>query len=52
MSDEPIGNLRETGYDLVSIWESEAAQMRRRILEDRCPICWTDCQAHENLDYQ
>ncbi len=41
--DGPLGNVRENGYDLPSIWTSErAARIRREILEGRC-TCYHQC---------
>lgn len=52
MTNKVIGNLRNTSYDLLPIWESEkAAEYRKNIISDNCNICWTDCQAFENLIY-
>lgn len=52
MTDNIIGNLHHTDYDIMPIWESEqAAQVRKMIKMAQCPICWTDCQADENLYY-
>ena len=40
---EPVGNLRETGYDLRPIWFEQAGQMRRlrasiKARECACPM--------------
>ncbi len=41
--DEPLGNVRESGYDLSSIWTSETARrIRHEILQSRC-TCYHQC---------
>ena len=50
MTDRVWGNVRETGFDLAPIWRNAAAAaVRDTIRGGRCPDCWTDCQAEENL---
>lgn len=40
---EPIGSLREAGYDLPALWRSEQAKkIRRRIVDSRC-TCYHQC---------
>ncbi len=53
LTDKIIGNLRDTSYDLLPLWESDKAAGRRKVIKDgNCAVCWTDCQAFENLLYQ
>ena len=48
--DRPLGNLREYDYDLKRIWNSdEARRVQREVLEERCPHCWTPCEAYQSL---
>jgi len=46
----PLGSLRETGYDLRAVLRSaEARSARTAVVEDRCPGCWTPCEAYQSL---
>lgn len=48
--DRPIGNLRDAGYDLRSVWNSEERRMLRQdIRQGRCPQCWTPCEAYQSI---
>ena len=50
MWDEPLGNLRETGFDLEPIWNSPGcAKLQREIAARRCPNCWTPCEAYQTI---
>ena len=50
MFDEPIGNLRENGFDLGAIWNSrKARQVLRTIEDEKCPHCWTPCEAYQTV---
>ncbi len=50
MWDAPLGNLRESEFDLAPLWRSAAADARRReIAEGRCPHCWTPCEAYPSI---
>jgi MoaA/NifB/PqqE/SkfB family radical SAM enzyme len=50
MWDAPLGNLRETGFDLGPIWDGPAAAARRgEIDRGACPHCWTPCEAYPSL---
>ncbi len=52
MTNNVIGNIRDTGYDIAPIWNSEKAGVYRdRIKNEECPICWTDCHAFENMAF-
>ena len=46
----PLGRLRECDYSLgrvLGLDESRAA--REAVIEDRCPGCWTPCEAYQSL---
>jgi MoaA/NifB/PqqE/SkfB family radical SAM enzyme len=50
MFDAKIGNLRENGFDLGALWRSEKAkEVLRVIAEERCPHCWTPCEAYQTI---
>jgi MoaA/NifB/PqqE/SkfB family radical SAM enzyme len=45
-----IGNLRESGYDLLNILKSEnAVLLNKKIRKGKCPHCWTPCEAYQNI---
>lgn len=48
--DAKIGNLREQGFDLGAMWESEERRKRREdVATENCPHCWTPCEAYPTL---
>ena len=48
--NRPLGGLREYGYDLARVLGlDEAARARQAVVEDRCPGCWTPCEAYQSL---
>jgi len=48
--NEKLGNLREADYDLKKIWDSEKAkEVRKLIKENKCPGCWTPCEAYQTV---
>ena len=50
MWDAPLGNLRDTGFDLAPLWASKEAEERRRDIDrGACPHCWTPCEAYPSL---
>jgi MoaA/NifB/PqqE/SkfB family radical SAM enzyme len=50
MFDEKIGNLRENGFDLGAVWRSrKAREVLRVVTEERCPHCWTPCEAYQTI---
>ncbi len=50
MYDAPIGDLREVDFDLARIWNSDRAlEVRREIEEEKCPQCWTPCEAYQTI---
>jgi radical SAM protein with 4Fe4S-binding SPASM domain len=50
MTETTFGNVMDHGLDLRELWHGERARtLRKQIASDACPVCWTDCQAHENI---
>ena len=50
MWNKEIGNVRDTGYSLEPLLNSEAAKsVRADILEGREPNQWTSCEAYQSL---
>ncbi len=50
MWDAPLGNLRDTGFDLAPFWNGAAAAARRAEIDrGACPHCWTPCEAYPSL---
>ncbi len=48
--NEPLGNIRDFGYSLLPILESQKAKMlRKELLNKNCPNCWTPCEAYQTL---
>lgn len=48
--DYKIGNIRDFGYDIRKIWGSELAKrVKRQIVQNRCPQCWTPCEAYQSI---
>ncbi|MEM8885257.1 MAG: radical SAM protein [Planctomycetota bacterium] len=46
----PLGALRDHDYDLASILRTdESKSAREAVKEDRCPGCWTPCEAYQSL---
>jgi MoaA/NifB/PqqE/SkfB family radical SAM enzyme len=47
---ENLGNIRDYGYDLAKMWQSQAARdLRSRINKGFCPQCWTPCEAYQTI---
>lgn len=47
---KPIGNIRQTDYDLGPIVKSDMARhLRQMILGKKCPNCWTPCEAYQTI---
>ncbi|MEM3791579.1 MAG: radical SAM protein [Candidatus Micrarchaeaceae archaeon] len=45
-----IGNIRQTGYDIMPIWNSDDAnEVRRLIKEGKEPSAWTSCEAYQTI---
>jgi MoaA/NifB/PqqE/SkfB family radical SAM enzyme len=48
--DAKIGNLRESGFDLGGLWESETRRRYREdVVNENCPHCWTPCEAYPTV---
>ena len=48
--DERVGNLRESGFDLRGLWESDRKrELREDVVEERCSHCWTPCEAYPTI---
>ncbi len=48
--DRPLGNIRDVDYDLERIWSApETLEARRAVIEERCPGCWTPCEAYQTI---
>lgn len=46
--DRKLGTLRENNYDLKKILRSNTAKkIKREIIQNKCPQCWTPCEAHQ-----
>ena len=45
-----LGDLRRHGFSLGSVLAgNEARSARRAVVEDRCPGCWSPCEAYQSL---
>ena len=50
MWNRKIGNIRDTGYDLMAMWRNDEANgVRRDIMEGKDPIQWTSCEAYQSI---
>jgi MoaA/NifB/PqqE/SkfB family radical SAM enzyme len=50
MWDKKIGNIREHGYSLEDIWNSDAAkETRLEIRQGKEPKQWTACEAYQSI---
>ncbi len=48
--DHRLGSLRDVGYDLARIWNSEETRrIQAEIWDYRCPQCWTPCEAYQSI---
>jgi MoaA/NifB/PqqE/SkfB family radical SAM enzyme len=48
--DQPLGNVRQTGYALMPLVEAARRRgLRQTIVDSRCPICWTPCEAYPSI---
>ncbi len=48
--DEKIGNLREAGFDLATVWNAHRARsLRQDVVNENCPHCWTPCEAYPTI---
>jgi MoaA/NifB/PqqE/SkfB family radical SAM enzyme len=45
-----VGNLRENGFDLRALWESQRRRdLREDVIGERCSHCWTPCEAYPTI---
>ncbi len=48
--NEQIGNLREAGFDLDTLWRStRARKLREDVVTENCAHCWTPCEAYPTI---
>ena len=48
--DRPVGSLRDHQYSLGRLWSSHEAQKTRdEVSSNRCPGCWTPCEAYPTI---
>jgi len=47
--DSPLGSLRETGYRLSPLLDSEKAKKAASCVGRSCPQCWTPCEAYQSI---
>jgi len=48
--NKKLGNLRQANYNLKKIWNSKkSAEVRKLIKENKCPGCWTPCEAYQTI---
>jgi hypothetical protein len=48
--DRPLGNLRTTAYALMPIIDAaRRSGVRQAVAEQKCPICWTPCEAYSAI---
>jgi len=48
--DAPLGDLRGNGYDLGRVLAgARARRAREEVVEERCPGCWSPCEAYQSL---
>lgn len=46
----PLGNIRDTGYDLGKLWNSvRRKSIREEVQDGSCPQCWTPCEAYQSI---
>jgi MoaA/NifB/PqqE/SkfB family radical SAM enzyme len=47
---QSLGNLREEAFDLQRLWTTERARsLRRAVVGEECPHCWTPCEAYPTI---
>jgi len=45
-----VGNLRAEGFDLRRLWTSALAKtLRQAVVDEKCPHCWTPCEAYPTI---
>lgn len=50
MWGKPLGSLRDHDYDISRILAAAAARAaREKIVAEKCPNCWTPCEAYQSI---
>lgn len=50
MYGQLVGDLRQAGFDLQQIWQTDQAkQLYKEIQQGRCPHCWTPCESYQGI---
>lgn len=50
MYDAKFANLRDHGFDLKAVWETQdARRLQKEIWDYDCPHCWTPCEAYQSI---
>ncbi len=50
MWGKQLGDLRKENYSIMPIYNSHlSSQTRKDIKEDKCPNCWTPCEAYQSV---
>jgi len=45
-----LGNIRDYDYNIMGAWKSKKAELARKIIRNnRCPSCWTPCEAYQSI---
>jgi radical SAM protein with 4Fe4S-binding SPASM domain len=48
--DAKVGNLRDNGFDLQAMWDSQQRRdLREDVAAERCSHCWTPCEAYPTI---
>src|SRR5207253_630580 len=48
--DAKVGNLRDEGFDLQTLWNSDRRrELREDVVDERCSHCWTPCEAYPTI---
>lgn len=48
--DKKMGNLRQNGFDLKTLWESDRRRgLREEVIAERCSHCWTPREAYPEI---
>ncbi len=48
--DRPLGALRDHAFDLRRVLDAEESRRAREaVVADRCPGCWSPCEAYQSL---
>ena len=50
MWEKSIGNIRQSGYDIMQLWNNrQAMELRAMVKNDSQPKHWTSCEAYQTL---